>query len=109
MTTLSTHFRSFCNERCRTGSGKTSLLRLLAQQDWPDEGTIEVRRGAIISYLPQSLDLDQQLTALDAITQSDSPVATAVRKYNRLLGQGEKAARAVCSIHLLLAFIVPVY
>lgn len=77
------------------GSGKTSLLRLIAGQDWPDEGEIKVSKDAQISYLPQNVDLPPDMTAIDAIVQSDSPVAAIVREYTKLLEEGERADRAV--------------
>lgn len=78
------------------GSGKTSLLRLLAGQDWPDEGEVNSRKDIQISYLPQNMDLPPQMTAIDAIVQSESPVAAIVREYTKLLEQGEAVDRHVC-------------
>jgi ATP-binding cassette subfamily F protein 3 len=47
------------------GSGKTSLLRLLAGQQAPDGGKIRLRRGLRLGYLPQdiSLTVDKPLLA----------------------------------------------
>lgn len=78
------------------GSGKTSLLRLIAGQDWPDDGEIKSRKGVQISYLPQNVDLPPSMTAIDAVVQSDSPVAAIVREYTHLLEQGDDVDRAVC-------------
>jgi ATPase subunit of ABC transporter with duplicated ATPase domains len=83
--------------------GKTSLLNLLAGNDFPDEGTIEIKKGVHISYLPQLVDLPPQQTALDAVVQSDSPVASIVREYNRLLEQGEDVDKKVESLPLPFA------
>lgn len=77
-------------------AGKTSLLKLLAGSDFPDDGTVDVKKGVHVSYLPQLVDLPSQQTALGAVVQSDSPVATIVREYNRLLEQGEDVNRQVC-------------
>lgn len=78
------------------GSGKTSLLRLISGQDWPDDGVINARKDIQISYLPQNVDLPPSMTAIDAIVQSDSPVAAIVREYTKLLEQGENVDRTVC-------------
>ena len=40
------------------GSGKTSLLRLLAQEQVPDYGSLRCSRGVRVGYLPQDLSLD---------------------------------------------------
>lgn len=79
-------------------AGKTSLLKLLAGTDQPDEGSILVKRNVHVSYLPQLVDLPPEQTALEAVVQSDSLVAATVREYNRLLEQGESVDRQVCSI-----------
>jgi ATP-binding cassette subfamily F protein 3 len=39
------------------GSGKTSLLRMLAGQQAPDAGKIRLRRGLRLGYLPQDISL----------------------------------------------------
>lgn len=86
-------------------TGKTSLLRLLASSDWPDDGEIEIRKGINVSYLEQAVELDGELTAIDAVVTSETPVARIVRDYNRLLEQGENVNRQVlaqiCS-HIVL-------
>src|SRR2546427_4663010 len=46
----------------RNGSGKTSLLRILAGQQSADAGEIARRRGLRIGYLPQEFELDSSLT-----------------------------------------------
>ena len=38
------------------GSGKTTLLRILAGDPAADAGSVELRRGAVVGYLPQGWD-----------------------------------------------------
>src|SRR4051812_48904559 len=40
------------------GAGKSTILRLLAGLDEPDAGTLTVRRGATVAYLPQMVEGD---------------------------------------------------
>ena len=40
------------------GSGKTSLLRMLASHTPPDGGVIRIRKGARVGYLPQDVHLE---------------------------------------------------
>ena len=88
-------------------AGKTSLLKLLAGRDFPNDGTVTVKNNVHVSYLPQLVELPPQQTALDAVVQSDSPVATIVREYNHLLEQGENVDRQVCFPRAQLLAIPP--
>src|SRR4030095_107195 len=51
----------------RNGSGKTSLLRILAGHQGADVGEIIRRRGLRIGYLPQEFELDPNLTVRENI------------------------------------------
>src|SRR5271154_2050639 len=42
----------------RNGCGKTSLLKILAGENQPDDGEISRRRGLRVGYLPQEFELD---------------------------------------------------
>src|SRR3954453_13278257 len=46
----------------RNGSGKTSLLRILAGHQSADAGDITRRRGLRIGYLPQEFELNGKLS-----------------------------------------------
>ena len=51
----------------RNGSGKTSLLRVLAGHQEADSGDVARRRGLRIGYLPQEFELDGKLTVRENI------------------------------------------
>ena len=46
----------------QNGTGKTSLLNILAGADAPDEGEVILRSGLRIGYLPQSIAADEDDT-----------------------------------------------
>lgn len=50
------------------GTGKSTLLKIIAGLVEPDSGSITTRRGLRISYLPQSPEFDDSLTLLENIT-----------------------------------------
>lgn len=63
------------------GSGKSTLLRLIAGLEPPDEGAVTVRGGIRIQYLPQEPRLNDDLTVLDQLFDSDSPRMGLLRDY----------------------------
>jgi ABC transport system ATP-binding/permease protein len=77
------------------GCGKTSLLRIISGADWPDEGEVTLKKNTLVGFLRQDADLKVGQTAMDAIVQADTPIATTVRTYNDLLAQGADASKKV--------------
>lgn len=53
------------------GTGKSTLLRILAQTEQPDEGIVTKYSGTRIQYLPQNPVLDETLTILEHIFLGD--------------------------------------
>ena len=51
----------------RNGCGKTSLLKILAGAQDPDAGSMSVRRGLRVGYLPQEIELDLGRTVFENI------------------------------------------
>ncbi len=49
------------------GTGKSTLLRILAGVEEPDTGSITVRNGLRIAYLPQTPEFDENLTLLQNV------------------------------------------
>lgn len=68
------------------GTGKSTLLSILAGKEEPDEGEVMVRNGVKISFLEQEPKLDDRLTVSQFIDQGESEKLRVVRRY-------EKAAR----------------
>ncbi len=63
------------------GSGKTTLLRIAAGLESPDAGRVTVWGGVRIQYLPQDPVLDESLTVLEQLFDSDSPQIRLLRDY----------------------------
>jgi ATPase subunit of ABC transporter with duplicated ATPase domains len=63
------------------GSGKTTLLRMVAGLEPPDTGTVTVRGDVRIRYLPQDPLLDDSLTVLTQLFDSDWPQTRLMRDY----------------------------
>jgi len=78
----------------RNGVGKTTLLRLLAGLEAPDEGTRTVSSGAVIGYLPQDPAVDESRTLWD---EAVAPFATLAAMERRLAEL--EAALAAPEVH----------
>jgi len=63
------------------GSGKSTFLRLVAGLETPDSGRILIRGGIHIQYLSQEPPLNDSLTVLDQLFDSDSAQVRLLRDY----------------------------
>ena len=69
----------------QNGSGKTSLLKLLAQVDVPDQGEINFRNGLKMGFLAQEPNLDPDLTIEESILSSDNEKLNIISNYEKAL------------------------
>ena len=75
----------------KNGSGKTSILNILAGKDAPDDGQIVVRKGLRLAFLDQEPDLDPKLTLEETIFASDIPIIKTIEAYENALKNPEDA------------------
>lgn len=73
----------------KNGTGKTSILNIIAGVDSTDAGQIAYRKGLQISYLSQQDKLDNNLTIEEAIFQSENPVLKVIESYEKALENPE--------------------
>ena len=76
----------------RNGSGKTSLLRILAGHQEADAGEIARRRGLRIGFLPQEFELDPKLTVRENIEAGAADLMDWLHRYQS--GAGSEAELA---------------
>lgn len=69
----------------KNGTGKTSLLNIINGQDIPDNGTVTIRGGITVGYLPQIFDTEGSISVLDSIFESSNPITEAIKQYERSL------------------------
>ncbi|MBR4492930.1 MAG: ABC-F family ATP-binding cassette domain-containing protein, partial [Bacteroidales bacterium] len=65
----------------RNGTGKSTLLNIIAGLEQPDEGTVTMRKDLRIAYLPQANEAGAEGSVLDAVTDAAAPRFAAVRDY----------------------------
>ena len=71
----------------RNGVGKTTLLRLLAGLEVPDQGTRALSGGATVGYLPQDPTVDESRTLWDEASAPFAHLAAAERRLTDLEAQ----------------------
>lgn len=69
----------------QNGSGKTSLLKILAQKDNPDTGEINFRNDIKIGFLSQEPDLNPNLNVEESILASDNEMLKVISDYEKAL------------------------
>lgn len=66
------------------GSGKSSLLRIMAGEDDSFTGEAWIRPGAKVGYLPQEPSLGDAKTVLEAVEAGVAPVRALLDEFNEL-------------------------
>ncbi len=69
----------------KNGTGKTSILNILAKLDSPDAGNVVFRKDIKVSFLPQEPYLDSNLTIEDTIFSSDSEILKVIKQYEKAI------------------------
>lgn len=65
------------------GVGKSTLLKIIAGVEVPDEGRLIKGSSISIEYLSQNLDFDMNATVLEQVFRGDTPLMKLVREYER--------------------------
>lgn len=69
----------------KNGTGKTTLLNIIAGIEDYDSGTISFRRDLRVSYLEQTPDFPKELSVIDACLQSDNEVVRTIAAYEHCM------------------------
>lgn len=73
------------------GTGKSSLLKIIAGQDTADSGKILHANRFVVEYLPQNPSFDESSTVLDQVFYGESPLIQLLREYELALADLQKA------------------
>lgn len=69
----------------KNGTGKTSLLDIIARIEKPDSGLVTIRKGTRVGFLQQEPEFDLESTVLNALFLVDSQTNTAIKNYESAL------------------------
>ena len=75
----------------KNGTGKTSLLDILAGFDAPDAGKVVYRKDITTAFLPQEPNLDPNLTVEETIFSSNNEILNIINRYEKALKNPDDA------------------
>ncbi|MDX1639697.1 MAG: ABC-F family ATP-binding cassette domain-containing protein, partial [Balneolaceae bacterium] len=65
------------------GTGKSTLLKILAGRETPDDGKVMIQNDISIGYLEQEPDLDEDKTIRSYIAENDNEMVRLIDEYHR--------------------------
>lgn len=75
----------------RNGSGKTTILRILAAIEEPDQGLVTFRKNIRVEFLSQEPDLNPERSILQSVLAVDNPMTQAIIEYEEALENPDEA------------------
>ena len=76
------------------GTGKSSMLKILAGQDYADEGEVIFRNECKVSYLSQDAIFDDRLTINELINSAHNKISILVKNYEKAVEDHSKEGNA---------------
>lgn len=67
----------------KNGTGKSTLLQIIAGKDSPETGRVIFRNDITVGYLEQAPDLNPENTIFEEVFCSDSPTLKVIKEYER--------------------------
>ncbi len=74
------------------GTGKSTLMKILAGLDTPDSGRVTANKAARIAYLPQDPPISPGKTVWEAIFETEQENIRVIQEYEQALASDDKAA-----------------
>ena len=74
----------------RNGTGKSSLLRILARLEKPDDGTLQLQQGLRVAFVAQEPELDLQATTVQSVGDGLAYARGLIDQY--IAGEGDHDA-----------------
>jgi len=74
----------------KNGTGKTSLLNIIAKKDSQDSGDITFRKDIKLGYLEQIPEMDENNTVINELFNSTDPVLSVIRDYEKMIESGNE-------------------
>lgn len=76
----------------RNGCGKSTFLKILAEESVGDSGEVTRKRGLITGYLPQNFELDDEKTVIENVLAGVQHVLDMIEEYETSAGDDDRSA-----------------
>ena len=73
----------------RNGTGKSTMLKIIAGLESNDKGSIVFRNDITYTYLDQNPDFDESLTVLEGVFASSKSIISIIKNYEAALVSGD--------------------
>lgn len=74
----------------KNGTGKTSLLNIIAGTDTPDNGQVTFKNDITVGYLEQNPKVDNNKTVIEQVFASANEIVDVVRNYEKALTSADE-------------------
>lgn len=90
----------------KNGTGKSTLLSIIAGDDTPDDGKLIFKNDVAIGYLKQLPQFEPHLSVMDTCLIGDDDQSKAIRQYENALieGNNEEMTKAIQAMDLASAW-----
>lgn len=75
----------------KNGMGKSTLLRIIAGKDSPENGMVIFRNDITVGYLDQDPQLEPENTVFEEVFNSDSPILNLIKAYEEAVSGNDTA------------------
>ncbi len=73
----------------KNGTGKSTMLSIIAGHEAADSGSVTVRDGVTVGYLPQTPDFDPEASVIEWCLAAGTPAADAIIRYETILADAD--------------------
>lgn len=76
----------------KNGTGKTTLLNIIAGKESPDDGTVVFRKDLRVGIVDQMPALDENATVIEACLKTTTPATRAIAGYEKAIARSDTDA-----------------
>ncbi|WP_104372694.1 ABC-F family ATP-binding cassette domain-containing protein [Desulfocucumis palustris] len=80
------------------GTGKTTLLKIIAGVEKADQGVVVKGNSVRIEYLPQNPDFEPEATVLEQVFKGNTVIMNLIREYEEAIGSRDASSEKISKL-----------